>query len=108
MGLPPRGPASQYRYNDQAQGCTSTSRWPAKGAEGRGARTATRRLGRLDAALERAGVMKIINCPTVGNRAEQFARFQTDAPSRDNCGAITVRNDNCYLCHNCCNSTRRS
>ena len=37
-------------------------------------------------------------------RSEQFARFQTDAPSCDNCGAITVRNGNCYLCHNCGNS----
>ena len=34
----------------------------------------------------------------------QFARFQLDAPSCDNCGAITVRNGNCYLCHNCGNS----
>jgi ribonucleoside-diphosphate reductase alpha chain len=37
-------------------------------------------------------------------RSEQFARFQTDAPSCDNCGSITVRNGNCYLCHNCGNS----
>jgi ribonucleoside-diphosphate reductase alpha chain len=36
--------------------------------------------------------------------SEQFARFQLDAPSCDNCGAITVRNGNCYLCHNCGNS----
>ncbi|MCC9601508.1 vitamin B12-dependent ribonucleotide reductase [Stieleria sp. JC731] len=35
------------------------------------------------------------------NRQEQFARFQIDAPSCDNCGSITVRNGNCYLCHNC-------
>ena len=35
---------------------------------------------------------------------DQFARFQLDAPSCDNCGAITVRNGNCYLCHNCGNS----
>ena len=34
----------------------------------------------------------------------EFAKFQTDAPSCDNCGAITVRNGNCYLCHNCGNS----
>jgi ribonucleoside-diphosphate reductase alpha chain len=34
----------------------------------------------------------------------QFARFQMDAPSCDNCGSITVRNGNCYLCHNCGNS----
>ena len=32
---------------------------------------------------------------------EQFASFQTDAPACDNCGAITVRNGNCYLCYNC-------
>jgi len=25
----------------------------------------------------------------------------SDAPACDNCGAITVRNGNCYLCHNC-------
>jgi ribonucleoside-diphosphate reductase alpha chain len=35
------------------------------------------------------------------NREQQFARFQMDAPSCDNCGSITVRNGNCYLCHNC-------
>jgi ribonucleoside-diphosphate reductase alpha chain len=42
------------------------------------------------------------NGPAV--RSEQFARFQLDAPSCENCGAITVRNGNCYLCHNCGNS----
>ncbi len=35
---------------------------------------------------------------------DQFAHFQTDAPSCDNCGSITVRNGNCYLCYNCGNS----
>jgi ribonucleoside-diphosphate reductase alpha chain len=39
-----------------------------------------------------------------GNQGDQFARFQIDAPSCDNCGSITVRNGNCYLCHNCGNS----
>jgi len=34
----------------------------------------------------------------------QFATFQSDAPACDNCGSITVRNGNCYLCHNCGNS----
>jgi len=57
------------------------------------------------AMLERAGVMKVdLNGGNFSNRAEQFASFQTDAPSCDNCGAITVRNGNCYLCHNCGNS----
>jgi len=38
------------------------------------------------------------------NREDQFSRFQSDAPSCGNCGSITVRNGNCYLCHNCGNS----
>ncbi|MFO1095963.1 MAG: hypothetical protein U0992_22050 [Planctomycetaceae bacterium] len=37
----------------------------------------------------------------VTSRSQQFATFQSDAPACDNCGAITVRNGNCYLCHNC-------
>jgi ribonucleoside-diphosphate reductase alpha chain len=51
--------------------------------------------------LARAGVMvKGEDGPTTA-RSEQFAEFQVDAPACDNCGAITVRNGNCYLCHNC-------
>jgi len=37
-------------------------------------------------------------------RSEQFAAFQADAPACDQCGAITVRSGNCYICHNCGNS----
>ena len=37
-------------------------------------------------------------------QSQQFSRFETDAPSCDNCGSITVRNGNCHLCHNCGNS----
>ena len=51
--------------------------------------------------LERAGVRVEADG---GSRSEQFAGFQTDAPSCDGCGSITVRNGNCYLCHNCGNS----
>jgi ribonucleoside-diphosphate reductase alpha chain len=55
--------------------------------------------------LERAGVaINSVHEGSASNRADQFARFQSDAPSCDNCGAITVRNGNCYLCHNCGNS----
>ena len=56
--------------------------------------------------LERAGVaMKVDgNGGSTNQRSDQFAKFQLDAPSCDNCGAITVRNGNCYLCHNCGNS----
>ncbi len=40
----------------------------------------------------------------LNGRGDQFARFQSDAPTCDGCGNITVRNGNCYLCHNCGNS----
>jgi ribonucleoside-diphosphate reductase alpha chain len=40
----------------------------------------------------------------MANFSEQFAAFQDDAPSCDQCGAITVRSGNCYLCHICGNS----
>ncbi|MFT5524102.1 MAG: ribonucleoside-diphosphate reductase alpha chain [Pirellulaceae bacterium] len=55
--------------------------------------------------LERAGIISA-NMPKGADDGQgaQFARFQSDAPSCDNCGAITVRNGNCYLCHNCGNS----
>jgi ribonucleoside-diphosphate reductase alpha chain len=57
--------------------------------------------GDINAALlARAGIMPKDTGPTTA-RSEQFAEFQTDAPPCDNCGAITVRNGNCYLCHNC-------
>ena len=36
--------------------------------------------------------------------SDQYARFQSDAPACDHCGAITVRCGNCYLCYNCGNS----
>jgi ribonucleoside-diphosphate reductase alpha chain len=57
------------------------------------------------ALLQRAGAaIKVDPLKDLANRDEQFASFQLDAPSCDNCGAITVRNGNCYLCHNCGNS----
>ena len=55
--------------------------------------------------LERAGVAPMqAGKVTYTTPSEQFASFQLDAPACDNCGAITVRNGNCYLCHNCGNS----
>jgi ribonucleoside-diphosphate reductase alpha chain len=53
--------------------------------------------------LARAGAA-FVDIEDVGDRNEQFASFQSDAPACDGCGAITVRNGNCYLCHNCGNS----
>ena len=57
-------------------------------------------------ASERAGILASLaggngKAKPDGSRQDQFARFQVDAPSCDNCGSITVRNGNCYLCHNC-------
>jgi len=54
--------------------------------------------------LQRAGVQLELSNGSSNSRSEQFAGFQTDAPSCDGCGSITVRNGNCYLCHNCGNS----
>ncbi len=34
----------------------------------------------------------------------KVAAFQSDGPACDNCGAITVRSGNCYLCYHCGNS----
>jgi len=58
----------------------------------------------IDAALLGRAGLNLSTEKGDGNRGEQFARFQSDAPSCDNCGSITVRNGNCYLCHNCGNS----
>ena len=40
----------------------------------------------------------------LGAQQQEFARFQSDAPSCDNCGALTVRCGTCYRCFNCGNS----
>lgn len=57
------------------------------------------------ALLERAGLKMQVNADgSPADRESQFANFQIDAPACDNCGSITVRNGNCYLCHNCGNS----
>jgi ribonucleoside-diphosphate reductase alpha chain len=58
--------------------------------------------------LQRAGVAPKLSLAQLTAsrtlRDEQFAQFQVDAPACSVCGAITVRNGNCYLCHNCGNS----
>jgi len=42
--------------------------------------------------------------PGLADQERQFARFQSDAPACDNCGALTVRCGTCYRCFNCGNS----
>lgn len=89
----------------------ATKATPARATAGaiKPASTAKSRLGTATdstaALLERAGVtMTIDPNASPADRQNQFANFQLDAPACDNCGAITVRNGNCYLCHNCGNS----
>jgi ribonucleoside-diphosphate reductase alpha chain len=84
---------------------SSRGRHPA----GNGAASAKRPLvgssGETAAVLERAGIrMAVDPKASLDDRQSQFAKFQIDAPACDNCGSITVRNGNCYLCHNCGNS----
>jgi ribonucleoside-diphosphate reductase alpha chain len=76
------------------------------GTNGQSATAVVRSAGKAAATLlERAGVKMAVD-PTASpaDRQSQFAKFQIDAPACDNCGSITVRNGNCYLCHNCGNS----
>ena len=52
--------------------------------------------------LEKAGLKPVVDpSAKASDQQEQFAAFQIDAPACDSCGAITVRNGNCYLCHTC-------
>ena len=107
--------ASNGKHKTSGQSITSRGRHPS----GRnGSKTAvTARAATLSAPkqqgqeaitaalLERAG-LKMVDNPeaSADDRQSQFAKFQIDAPACDNCGSITVRNGNCYLCHNCGNS----
>jgi ribonucleoside-diphosphate reductase alpha chain len=71
----------------------------AKGANGHATNARTEAAERSEPLIQDPE-----NLESLQGRNDQFARFQVDAPSCDNCGAITVRNGNCYLCHNCGNS----
>jgi ribonucleoside-diphosphate reductase alpha chain len=93
------------RINGEAT--SSRGKHPA-GTNGHTAAAAVKPAGATDrnaALLERAGLKMAVD-PTASpaDRQSQFAKFQIDAPACDNCGSITVRNGNCYLCHNCGNS----
>ncbi|NOZ41229.1 MAG: intein-containing adenosylcobalamin-dependent ribonucleoside-diphosphate reductase [Planctomycetes bacterium] len=95
------GASGQTAGQDQAKLTTSAT---TNGHTNGATKVATN--GHSDNLLERAGVKfePAAASSAGGGRSEQFAGFQTDAPSCDGCGSITVRNGNCYLCHNCGNS----
>jgi ribonucleoside-diphosphate reductase alpha chain len=101
--LPPKGDEEV-----ETKKASSNENGPSNG-NGAGAFTAPAANGHGKAdstVLERVGLAVKVdeNGGPMGSRNDQFARFQCDAPSCENCGAITVRNGNCYLCHNCGNS----
>jgi len=53
----------------------------------------------LSAVAARTGVDRLEDIAI--QFGQQFEHFQVDAPPCDNCGSLTVRNGNCYKCHNC-------
>ncbi|MCE5276436.1 MAG: vitamin B12-dependent ribonucleotide reductase [Planctomycetaceae bacterium] len=67
-------------------GSVSTPRSPSKGRE---------------KAVAAAAVEKQPRVNRLDQLDKQFSGFQEDAPACDVCGAITVRNGNCYKCYNC-------
>ena len=116
IGLPPKeGEAGETESAPKLAAKTADKASPENGspengpplAVGAGPTAAANGKSKYDAAmLERAGAAFEISAEGEGDqtRSDQFARFQSDAPPCDNCGSITVRNGNCYLCHNCGNS----
>jgi len=107
---PPSGPrAGAAEPAQESPGAAPVQRSPAAAQPPRpaGNGTARRAVGGNNGGVAPHGSAKSVAgavAPAGSPRSEQFAAFQTDAPSCDNCGAITVRNGNCYLCHNCGNS----
>jgi len=93
----PRPAAKTAGGPPAGQGATGSngSRGPGKSPGGNGV---TRRAA---ATPERPAATSLLESASPLGRNEQFALFQADAPSCDNCGAITVRCGNCYLCYNC-------
>jgi ribonucleoside-diphosphate reductase alpha chain len=103
----PRPAATKAGGQSAAHGSAKTTRPPngtaALPTNGRnGTKQAIKRNGASSSSVmvDRLSTM-LAEGPSTLSRSEQFAAFQTDAPTCDNCGAITVRNGNCYLCYNC-------
>lgn len=102
----PKAASGKTAVAKSANGAATSAKAPANGASAKNGSHATK--DGAASLLERAGVAPKWDLATASSegltRSDQFASFQTDAPACDNCGAITVRNGNCYLCHNCGNS----
>ena len=95
----PATPASHVNGNGSSNGKASSSngKLPVSIAH----RVASPQLALVGASHPTGHSSAGHSMETTSNRNQQFARFQSDAPACSGCGAITVRNGNCYLCHNC-------
>ena len=54
----------------------------------------------IDSSVVHAGSLERLRTDTTAEESP-YRNFQSDAPSCDACGNITVRSGNCYLCYNC-------
>jgi ribonucleoside-diphosphate reductase alpha chain len=100
-----QGKANRFPKTTAANGSATTNGSGAHHGSANGNGSSNARGSATAALLERAGLrMRHDPDASPSDRENQFATFQIDAPACDNCGSITVRNGNCYLCHNCGNS----
>jgi ribonucleoside-diphosphate reductase alpha chain len=104
----PRPAATMAGGQAAAHGSAKTSRStngasaaPTNGRNGTKQAVKRNGSGSGGVVVDRMSSAMLAEGPSTLSRSEQFAAFQTDAPTCDNCGAITVRNGNCYLCYNC-------
>ena len=103
IGQSANGAVVRTKVTSSANGKSAVAAAPSAKATAPSAKAAA--ASDTAALLERAGVaMRLDPTASAADQQSQFAKFQIDAPACDNCGAITVRNGNCYLCHNCGNS----
>ncbi|NQU26316.1 MAG: vitamin B12-dependent ribonucleotide reductase, partial [Candidatus Nealsonbacteria bacterium] len=84
------------------QEATKTAAPTASNGNGNGNGNGVKKAMAAAAVLDsRVELTSQLEAAVEANRQRQFGDFQSDAPSCDNCGAITVRCGNCYLCYNC-------
>ncbi len=99
-------PATDSGAAETASGAAESSDGAesASGNGRQGPKHAQKRNGSSETAATMDGLETPLPAETTdgqGAQNEKFAAFQSDAPVCDNCGAITVRSGNCYLCYNC-------
>jgi len=100
-----QGPAATSETTSPAAGDNASSTAKSNGhSNGSKRRTGATAQASATAASRSRSAPDADLTASLGSPSAPFASFQEDAPSCDQCGAITVRNGNCYLCYNCGNS----